>query len=372
MTSETCFAAKKRWCIAAKIRNKLMHMCHGNTQNTFTLCVANTNGLSAEGRWEQVLNRCQSFTALTETHCTAPMQVSLPYVARDFHMHWGAPIQQGSRSGVAALVKKGSVWQSKTVSLENTPLDKYHKAGRLLLVQIFYGCGSRSMLIYILYGPAGARWEQTKKDEIEQIITDISLDIASRGSVPVCIVGDFNIQVSESRLLQKLLQTRQWFDAHQLGSLEEQQKNTSHTKNGSRIDFVFTNMLASTLVTTYKVVPGVLPQDHSEVHVTFNLPRSKQVRYVVSLPNKHISASYDNVPDNYISPLVDSTTKIRQHLRRNHIDEAFQSWCDIAQDLLKRIPHTQSGQVLYDTGRHRGQVRFQKQCLFQNRPKHIL
>ena len=348
-----------------------MHILCGNTaafapasdSQRFHLCVANTNGLSAEGRWEQVLNRCESFTALIETHCTASMQASLPYVARDFHLHWGAPVRQGSRTGVAALVKQGSLWQTKTISLADTPLDKYYKNGRLLLVQIFYGCGARSMLIYIVYGPAGARWEQHKKDELEEMVSAITLDIAGRGSMPVCVVGDFNIQVSESKLLQTLLNTHQWFDAYQLGCPAEQAKHTLHKANGSRIDFVFTNSLAAGLVETYTVVPGVLPKDHSEVHVAFTLPRNAQFRYVVSQPNEHIPVPYDNTPADYVPPTIDSTTRIRQQLRQNRIDDAFQTWCDLAQDMLHKIPHTLNSRVMYDTGKHRGQVRFQRQCV---------
>ena len=57
------------WALAPKERNKLIRMVHGNTVRQqdhprFHLCVANTNGLSAEGRWD--LNRCQAFTALIE------------------------------------------------------------------------------------------------------------------------------------------------------------------------------------------------------------------------------------------------------------------------------------------------------------------
>ena len=120
----------------------------------------------------------------------------------------------------------------------------------------------------------------------------------------MCVVRDFNIQVSESKLLQTLLNTHQWFDAHQLGCPAEQEKHTSHKANGSRIDFVFTNSLAAGLVETYTVVPGVLPKDHSEVHVAFTLPRNAQFRYVVSQPNGHIPVPYDNTPDDYVPQLL--------------------------------------------------------------------
>ena len=70
-----------------------------------TIKVANTNGLSAPGRWEQVLKRCTGITVLSETHCTAAMQKSLPFSAQDYRILWGSPVSKGSRSGVAFLIK---------------------------------------------------------------------------------------------------------------------------------------------------------------------------------------------------------------------------------------------------------------------------
>jgi hypothetical protein len=56
---------------------------------------------------------------------------------------------------------------------------------------------------------------------------------------------------------------------------------------------------------------------------------------------------------------------IQCHLKKNNIDRAFQEWCDRAQEWLCKIPHSQANKVqYYDTGKHRGQVRFQKQCAF--------
>ena len=349
-----------------------MHILIGNTVSnnqphehiSFNLIVANTNGLTVKGRWEQILSRCNDFTALVETHCTEHMQKSLPFVAKDFHILWGAPIKQGARTGVAALVKKGCCWNTKIVSLTNSPCEKYFNIGRLLLVQLFYGKGNRSILIYIVYGQAGSRWEQSKKDELESMIAAITHDMNGRGSIPALIVGDFNIQISESNLLQKLLFTKQWYDANCLGSADEKVKNTSHKNSGSRIDFVFANTMAVGLLKTYQVVPGVLPDDHSEVHVTISLPRSTQVRYVISQPNQHLSTPYDEIPHEYVPPTIDSIAAVSKHLQKNNIDCAFQSWCSLAQEWLCKIPHTSGTSVQFDSGKHRGQVRFQKQCAF--------
>ena len=51
-------------------------------------------------------------------------------------------IQQAlSRSGVALIIRKGSVWQARQICLKDTICAKHFHAGRLLLVQIFFGKG---------------------------------------------------------------------------------------------------------------------------------------------------------------------------------------------------------------------------------------
>lgn len=82
-------SGQQAWCIVARGRNKLMHIYNGDptpcpSDSAVTVCAANANGLSVIGRWEQLLSRCNGITVLSETHCAASMQKSLPYSAEDF------------------------------------------------------------------------------------------------------------------------------------------------------------------------------------------------------------------------------------------------------------------------------------------------
>ena len=365
--------AVKTWSICSRIRNKLMHILFGNSpehssKNAINICVANTNGLSKEGRWEQILERCKDVTILSETHCTAVMQKALPYSAKDFHVFWGAPVNQGSRSGVAFLVRKGSFWNVRPISFDQSPCLKRYNDGRLHAVQVFYNKGERSIIIYGIYGVAGARWEQVRKDAAEAMYQDIAQDIISRGSIPACVAGDFNVQIQESRLLQKYINTGTWIDAANYGSTTEQAKLTSHKNNGSRIDMMFANPFAAELITNYRVKPGVLPQDHSEVHVQMSLPVGAQCRYIPCQPNNHNDVPYDNPTPHHTPPHIDSVKPIRPFLQVGDIDGAFQAWCHLAQAWLCRIPHTCANHVTYDNPGKRGCVRFQKQCAF---PKQV-
>ena len=335
-----------------------------STSKTCNILVANTNGLSVEGRWEQILSRCTGITILSETHCTKAMQKSLPYTANDYKILWGAPVHKGSRSGVAFLFKRSKIWEARLIPFLHQPCQKYFEEGRLVVCQVFFKKGERSIIIYGLYGHAGARWEADRKKLLEDMLQDISHDVTMRGSVPVVIAGDYNVQIHESRLLEKYLQSQQYFDACQWGTPADKVKNTSHTKNGSRIDLLLANPLCARLILDYKIRPGVLPDDHSEVHVEFNLPISHQVRYVPVQPNLHSPVPYDSLPKGYQPPQVNCVSAVQPFLRSNKIDEAFHTWCSLAETCLHKIPRNSSGQVSYDTGLGRGHVRFQKQCVF--------
>lgn len=56
-------------------------------------------------------------------------------------------------------------------------------------------------------------------------------------------------------------------------------------------------------------------------------------------------------------------------MQLNNIDQAFETWCKIAQNYLRIIPKTKAnGQKIFDAGNSRGRVLFQKQCRY---PKQV-
>lgn len=80
---------------------------------------------------------------------------TMHFNAEDFSIIWGAPVRKGSRSGVAIIAKESSVWAIQKVDMANTVCFSHEKQGRLVVAQIFYGTGERSILIYTIYGHAG-------------------------------------------------------------------------------------------------------------------------------------------------------------------------------------------------------------------------
>ena len=142
--------------------------------------------------------------------------------------------------------------------------------------------------------------------------------------------------------MQKLLRSGDYVDAHSWGSNAEQAKNTSHKNSGSRIDLFLANNAASSLIQAYQVRPGVLPKDHSEVVVDISMPISSQCRYIPIQPNSHYDAPYD-IPDRtYEPPRYPIDPDISRLLQLNDIDQAFETWCKIAQNYLRIIPRTKA------------------------------
>ena len=117
-----------------------------SVESLLNVCIANTNGVSQPGRWEQILERCSHVTILTETHCTTIMQKALPLEARDFQIHWGASISPGARTGVAFLVKKGKAWNVGPLNFAGSPCAPFYHEGRLHAIQLFSADGTRSCL----------------------------------------------------------------------------------------------------------------------------------------------------------------------------------------------------------------------------------
>lgn len=115
-------------------------------------------------------------------------------------------------------------------------------------------------------------------------------------------MGDLNIQVSESTVLQRQLRTGDFFDAHSWGSSLDKNKVTSHKGKGSRIDMILANKVAARLLESYRVVPGISSTDHSEVMVGLHVPLACQTRYISCLVGNRVKNQQP--PKDYIPPMV--------------------------------------------------------------------
>ena len=97
----------------------------------------------------------------------------------------------------------------------------------MLAAQLWLGQGGTAIILYGVYGHSGARWERTKRQYFNAMMQAIAEDIAARGDLPsFVVIGDFNMVIDESHLVQQLLRNGSWFDCRRLGTEDMRPANT--------------------------------------------------------------------------------------------------------------------------------------------------
>ena len=114
---------------------------------------------------------------------------------------------------------------------------------RLQAVLVHRHDGS-AIIIYNMYGPAGARESASAKRYLRNMLQAISSDAAVR-ALPALLVGDFNSEIEATPFLQSML-VSQWHDLAHLrrGGLCD----TSHKGSGSRIAHIWCNTTCLPLI----------------------------------------------------------------------------------------------------------------------------
>ena len=357
--SVNLFRASGFELLLATVRNKLMHALHGNTSFSFSLAAINPNGLNAPGKWATIASMAEDVVAISETHATIKSQKLLRDAGEDRQVFWGAPVGEKSRCGVAFLVRKSCAWAIREVKLIDK-CGKYYSQGRLHAIQLFRGDGKRSVMLYCVYGHVGARWEADKRTFLHEMLEGIFEDVAMRGGIPAAIVGDYNIEVGESALIQRYLRC-DWHDAATWSTQPSADMITSMKGKGSRIDLCLMNREAAGLCRSCVTKDAPVRTDHRVVTVGFDWPLACQVRYLVK--NVGIKCKYQHPPRDYVPPVVDSFD-VRRALARDDVNGAFDAWCRKADKLLKAIPVMGGDGDVRDEGHGRGRVRFQKLCQY--------
>ena len=242
---------QRRW-------NKLMHILHGNDRDDdVTLRACNIDGMQREGRWEFVVENTPHFMALSETHATLMQQKELDLRTRkDSHeVLWGAPVGDRRWSGMAFVYRKCA--RSIFVILCVTAFGRMGDYWRL-----YRSDEHRSIVIYVLYGWSGARWEMAKKAYDQQLIQAVQDDATRRGDLPMVICGDFNLEITDAPEEFETLKHARWVDCASWGIGGFDSRPTSLKGRGSRIDAGFVNQTAASLMRSYDLLPGG-PHDHA-------------------------------------------------------------------------------------------------------------
>ena len=131
-----------------------------------------------------------------------------------------------------------------------------------MLVQIFRGSGQRSLLIYVVYGLAGARWEQQKKNETLKMLKEVQKDAAMRGDVAAIICGDLKVEPTTVQEFMAEMKTG-WNDAAHWGTDGFDESPTCTKGKGSGIDWALMNRAVSVMLKAYDVQKGFKEQKSS-------------------------------------------------------------------------------------------------------------
>ena len=153
--------------------------------------------MQKEGVFESITQRTADILILPETHATSFLQKSLGNRCETHDLLWGSPVPSKTFAGVAVFCRTGKAWAARKATFINKECNKYEEQGRLMIAQIFRGQGKRSLIIYAVYGLAGARWEYEKKQKTISLLKEVAKDARMRGDVASIICGDINLEPSE-------------------------------------------------------------------------------------------------------------------------------------------------------------------------------
>ena len=270
-----------------------MHALTGNTKprkpswhqqhvlkpdHTISCGTLNVGGLQKPSKRMQIKDQSLDVFALCETHLQAHLEHSESNQFEDYHCFWSPSPSKRHFAGVALLIKRSSFWQINPLKWSpEHPCFPFYQDNRLLAVQLWFGRGGTSMLAYVAYGPSGSRWEPTKKTYFHSMFAAIQQDRIERGPIPAILLGDLNIELSDSQKLRQSLQSRYWCDTRDHSSFDMQSQPTCHKgKTGSQIDHIFVSANLYNLAFNFQVSKLSEFKDHSLVTTQLKLPTSSQ------------------------------------------------------------------------------------------------
>jgi exonuclease III len=169
-------SSRKQWFIAARIRNKLMHMLVGNTpkhkswrqthriqENILKIGSLNVGGVQQSTKRQRINCLDLEIIVLSETHLQSHLEHSESHLFQSFVCSWGLNPDQRHFAGTAVLARKEKFWSVQSLSWTSEhPYFRFHQDGCLTAVQLWTGHGGICIVVYGIYGPSGARWEKSK------------------------------------------------------------------------------------------------------------------------------------------------------------------------------------------------------------------
>ena len=344
------------WFISHRTRNKMNHIKFGNHQPPIKVATLNIGGFAEPSKWLATKMLDVDVLAICETHLQHIVQHSLYLQFPNHHLVNSPGCDDRHFTGVSFLIKKSICWAYKSLQWPSDhPCHKFAQDNRLLGVQIWLGDGNQCIFICNLYLPSGARWEAHKKKYAHDCLKAVQQDLCERGDVVALVLGDMNLTLEDSKVLQAWKAKGPLIDTNCTAPAGFRWNATCHQGKGSRIDFILAYKSAIDLVQNYKVTRTSCSTNHSMISIDLDIPKASQVRRtqrsVAELPELDPPKSTSDIlPDTLPS-------SFRTQLRSSNTTEALQIWSQHAEKLLFQIANYQKHEV-QPTNIHRGQIKF--------------
>ena len=295
------------------------------------------DGIRGDGRWTALQSLGSSVLNLSETHADELLQ-SAWGSSRDGWWHlWGAPSPPHEKRGVSQHVATSSFWAARPMVWNDADgCHRFFRDARLSGALVWAGDGhsSHAIAVYCVYGPAGARWDQSIMAYLDALLEAVALDAASRG-LPAIIGGDFNAQPHESPVLSRLLSCG-WRDAIEWAPAAHT-GGTSTIGAEARIDVAIVNSSAARLLRGYALGPRDVFPGHRPITLSFDLRAcSQQVLRAPPLFEDPYSPLFEAGFQDRVVSLPDSS-HFRSLVATGDVEGAAGEWNRLAEVCLRSL-----------------------------------
>ena len=194
-----------------------------------------------------------------------------------------------------------------------------------------------------VYGYSGANSKAEEMAFNERFLEAVALVAAGLGDVPTVIVGDFNVGMQKSRVLQQLVEEG-WSNAAEMYGMEEEctyfaTEEDWENGNGTVIDHVLLNPAATTMVDKVTLGERRRKGGHREVNVTFKNVLEDRVGPTFKAPRrarmeKEDMKSKKQIAEETAVIIADGHREVEDLLQRDCMDEAWSRLIQTADEAI--------------------------------------
>ena len=316
------------------------------------------------------------FMALQEVRLTIDGQkiIDDSLVPLGWQAIWGnpQPIRKGTTKSITDA-KQGGVGVLVRTKHQVAPSprtdagEELFKTGRWQSCVIKLNRSSSLLHVVTVYGYPGANDGGEEMEKNEEFLTNVFLEAASLGNVPVVIGGDFNVSLENSLTLSRFVSSGIWSDAASLYSMAtgEPMIDTYKTTVGtSRIDMLFMNAAATRTFKAFNVIEvppdGIKRHKPVEGRWLFDMPKeyAMKIQSARGLPKRRTEMNPEEIKLIAHEAVVEFGNNFYEAFFENDVDMMWEAWCSMAESYLVTKAAIESGQPeIIDDKRYYGRGR---------------